>query len=169
MGFLPDERSRANLLYRFVLDSEALDETGAGISYEEVFTLLEVEDPGELQRSSILSGVVSEVNKRLHRCGDHRHLVNVARWGYRVGSPAELRSEVLSRARSVERQLITALRTTEKVVRHPDSTAGERKRAADAAASQAALLSHYSAETRRIRVEWPEEESSPVEADEGAA
>ena len=80
--------------------------------------------------STLLSGVVGEVNKRLHRSGEHRHLVNVEGTGYKIASPSEMRSEFLARQRAVDRQQVNNLRLVEKVVRHlRRPRQAERKRA----------------------------------------
>jgi hypothetical protein len=138
-----------------------MTDTGDIVTYEHVLDLLGIEHHGG-NASDVLSGIVSNVNKRLHRAGDWRHLVNVVKVGYRIGSPAEVRSEVLGRMRWVDRQNVSALRAIEKVVRHPDATIGERQRAANAAAAQSALLQLVRREHRKVRSNWPEEETSPV-------
>lgn len=156
--FTPNENSRASLLLGYV--REHMEEAGDTVTYEEVAGILgleECDDPG-----SAFSSIITVVNKRLHRDGDWRHLVNVAKLGYRVGTPNDVRQETLSRQRWVERQQASALRATEKIVRHPDATPGERQRAANAAASQAALLQMVRREHRKIRKAWPAEEESPV-------
>lgn len=146
---------------------EHLIDVGDFVSYPE---LIDMFDLGETvpvaMAGSVLSGVVAVVNRRLHRDGDHRHLVNVATAGYRVGSPRDLREEAMSRMRAVDRQQIANLRLIEKVIRHPDATAAERKRAADAAAAQAALLTLVRRDQRRIQTMWPSEETSPVPPEE---
>ena len=115
--------------------------------------------------STLLSGVVGEVNKRLHRSGEHRHLVNVEGTGYKIASPSEMRSEFLARQRAVDRQQVNNLRLVEKVVRHPETTAAERKRASDAVNAQAALLALVRREQRKIRSGWPAEEPPGVPPD----
>lgn len=159
MSFLPNESSRASVVLGFVRDH--CHDAGQTITYSEMLALVDVEvevsDP-----STLLAGVVAEVNKRLHRDGDWRHLVNVQMVGYRVASPDDLRSESFARMRRSERQQIANQRAIEKVIRHPDATPTERKRAADASAAQAALLMMMRREQRKIRQLWPSEEKSPV-------
>ena len=159
-GFLAVENARASTLLAYVRDY--MPDTGDQITYTEVLDLLEMNDVDPKTVGSVLSGVVAVVNKRLHRDGDHRHLSNIATVGYCIGTPARMREEVISRMRAVDRQMVANLRLTEKIVRHPDATTAERKRAADAAAAQAALLSMVRRDQRRVRAAWPAEETSPV-------
>lgn len=153
--FLPNENSRASILLGYV--REHMHDAGDQVTYEEVLTLLEV-DADPKQAGSLLSGVIATVNKRLHRAGDWRHLSNVQTVGYRIANPADIRHEALARLRMIERQAVASLRATEKGIRHPDATPGERKRAADAAAAQANALSMMRRENRKIKQAWPAEE-----------
>lgn len=166
MGFLPSENSRASILLGYV--NEYMTEAGDAITYDEVLGLIDV-DRSEIKTpyvSQELSSLIATVNKRLHREGDWRHLVNEVGVGYRIGTPPEVRHEVVNRMRWVDRQQVSSLRAIEKVVRHPDATPGERKRAADAAASQAALLRLVRREQMKMRKAWVEEETSPVRPDD---
>lgn len=158
-GFLPNEHSRASLLLDY-LRAEMLN-AGDCISYIDVLELLGVEaDPREA--SSLLSEVISTVNKRLYNDGDWRHLATVETVGYRIATPADLRHETFARLRRSERQQVATQRAIVKVIRHPDSTAAEQRRASDAAAAQAPLLMIQRREQRKIRRMWPAEETSPV-------
>jgi hypothetical protein len=159
MSFLPNESSRASIVLGFVKDH--CHDAGQTITYSEMLGLVDV-DASVDDPTLLLSGVVAEVNKRLHRDGDWRHLANVPTVGYRIASTDDLRSESFARMRRSERQQIANQRAIEKVIRHPDATPNERKRAADASAAQAALLMMMRREQRKIRQLWPAEETSPV-------
>lgn len=164
MSFLARENSRATLLLGYV--REHMPDTGNRITYDEVIDVIDL-DASEITTrdlGSVLSGVVAEVNKRLHRDGDWRHLANIETVGYQIATPAELREESMSRMRRTMRMQVANQRAIEKAIRHPDSTPGERKRAADAAAAQAALLTLIRREQRKIRHVWPAEETSPVDS-----
>lgn len=166
MGFLPSENSRASILLGYVC--EHMTEAGDSITYDEVLGLIGL-DRSEIKGpyvSQELSSLISTVNKRLHREGDWRHLVNEVSVGYRIGTPSEIRCEVINRMRWIDRQQVSSLRAIEKGVRHPDATPGERKRAADAAASQAALVRLVRREQRKMRSAWVAEEVSPVPPDD---
>jgi hypothetical protein len=160
MAFIPSENSRATVLVGYVL--EHMPEVGDQLTYTEMLDLCGFDETPP-DPATVLSGVVAEVNKRLHRAGDWRHLSNVQKVGYRIASPSQLRTEVFGRMRHVKRQHIANQRAIEKVIRHPDATAAERKRAADAASQHAALLTLLTREQRKIQKSWPAEEVSPVE------
>lgn len=161
MAFLPNENSRASLLLDYVV--ECMEDVGDSIGYEQVFEVCGIDDTDKLdQAGMLLSGIIDTVNKRLHRAGDWRHLQNVARVGYCIGSPATIRSEVMGRHRQMVRSQVRALRATEKVVRHPDATPSERKRAADCAANQAAHLDMMRRHNREVGRIWIAEEVSPI-------
>jgi hypothetical protein len=164
--FTTSENGRATIIYGYTKDH--LVEVGDVITYDEMLDLLEIPKADIADPSSTLSGVISQVNKRLHQSGCWRHLINIPNVGYRIARPGELRSEVFGRMRHIERQQVTNLRAIEKVVRHPDATAGERKRAADAAATQSRLLQLVRHEQRKMRRQWPEEEVSPIPEEQGA-
>lgn len=164
MTFLPNENSRASLLLDYV--EQHLVDVGDTVTYEEVFDICQIEDTEKLAMAgTYLSSVVDTVNKRLHRQGDWRHLQSVERVGYKIGSPETIRVEVISRHRQMIGMQVRALRATEKVIRHPTATAAERKRAADAAASQAAYLDMMRRHKRRLVDAWQPEETSPVDAE----
>lgn len=160
MSFVPSENSRASLLLAYVLDQ--MDDVSHQVTYRQICEICGIPRSEDATESMLVSGVVGEVNKRLHRSGDWRQLVNVPNVGYKIGTPAELRELVLGRHRHVQRQMLSMIRESEAVIRHPDSTAGERKRAADATAAQAALLQMVRRDQRRIRRSWHAEEISPV-------
>lgn len=163
MSFLPSETSRPSILHGYVKDYMA--EMGDTVTYKEVLGLfdmdLELPEPARL-----LSKVIDDVNRRLHRDGDWRWLINVERIGYRIATPEEVRLYNFAGMRRRERQQVRELRATETIIRNPSSTPGERKRAADAAASQAALLQLMRREQRKIKRAWPAEEVSPVPSEE---
>jgi hypothetical protein len=159
MSFLPNENSRASIVLGYV--REYLTDAGQTITYDEMLGLLDIERTAA-DMSFLLSGVVAEVNKRLHRDGDWRHLANVPSVGYRIASPSDLRAEALGRMRRSERQQVANQRAIEKAIRHPDASPVERKRAADASAAQAGLLMLIRKEQRKIRNLWPAPETSPV-------
>lgn len=163
MSFVPNENSRASLLLDYVVGQ--LLNAGDSMSYREIMDLCGITNESLLPDSMLASGIVAEVNKRLHRMGDWRVLVNVISTGYKIGSPAELRELALGQNKHAARTLGTAQRVTEAVVRHPDSTVAERKRAADATAAQGALLQIVRREQRKIAMGWPAEERSPVTVD----
>lgn len=159
MSFLPNESSRASIVLGFV--REHMHDVGASISYSEMLALIEL-DTEVADVSTLLSGVVAEVNKRLHRDGDWRHLANVPTAGYRIASPEDLRSESMARMRRSQQQQVANIRAIEKVVRHPDATVEVRKRASDASAAQGAFLQVMSHHAKKVRVAWPSSEQSPV-------
>ena len=163
MSFLPNENSRASIVLGFV--REFMVDAGQTITYTELLDMLDLSHVPQRDASFVLSGVVMEVNKRLHRDGDWRHLTNVEGVGYRVASPADLRAENVARMRRVERQQVANQRAIEKAIRHPDASGQERKQAADAAQAQAALLMLFRKEHRKIRKLWPAPETSPVGAE----
>ena len=160
MSFLPNENSRASIILGYV--REYMTDAGNTVTYSELLAMLDLPDVPHREASFVLSSVVMEVNKRLHRDGDWRHLTNVEGIGYRIASPSDLRAENVSRMRRVERQQVANQRAIEKAIRHPDAGALERKRAADAAQAQAALLMLFRKEHRKIRNLWPASETSPV-------
>jgi hypothetical protein len=156
--FTPDEKSRTAVIYAYT--REHMTEVGDMLTYEEAFGLLDLEPVPDA--GSAFASLISKVNARLARDGDWRHLQNAVGAGYRIASPAELREETLGRMRHVERQQIATQRAIEKVIRHPDATVVERKRATDAAASLAALRTLVRREQRKVRNAWPKDEQSPV-------
>lgn len=158
-GFLPNENSRASILLDYV--RAEMVNAGDCLSYEDTLKLVGVEADIH-EASQLLSGVVNVVNKRLHRDGDWRHLSTVEMVGYRIATPAELRLETMARLRRSERQQVATQRAIEKVIRHPDATTAEQRRATDAAAAQAPLLMIQRRELQKIRRLWPTEETSPV-------
>jgi DNA-binding winged helix-turn-helix (wHTH) protein len=160
--FMPNDNSRASVLHAYVC--EHLPEAGDIVTYAELRDMLDV-DEGDRFISSVLSPVIALVNKKLHRDGEHRHLVNVENVGYRIASPSDIRVETLGRLRHIDRQQVMALRAMEKAVRHPDASASERKRAADAVAQQAALMQMTRREQAKLRRMWPADEVSPVESE----
>ena len=163
MSFLPQERSRATLPLRYV--QSEMSEAGATVEYAQVFDICDIVGPSLDEASTILAGVVSKVNAKLHSSGDWRHLINVPTVGYRIATPEEVRLEAFGRLDHINRQHHEILRSTEKVIRHPDITAAERVRAANAAANQGALMMIFKKESRRLKKAWPEEERSPVPVD----
>lgn len=163
MSFLPNENSRASIVLGYVRDY--MTDAGQTVTYSELLAMLDLEHVNHRDASFILSGVVMEVNKRLHRDGDWRHLTNVENVGYRIATPTDLRAENVARMRRVERQQVANQRAIEKAIRHPDASALERKQAADAAQAQAALLMLFRKEHRKIRNLWPAPETSPVGAE----
>lgn len=161
MRFTPQEDSRVSLALKYV--SSELPDVGDTVTYEQLVDICGITMPGDdVPISTLVAGIVSKVNERLHRDGDWRWLINLPLVGYRVATPAEQREEAQGRLRAAQRQQLTSLRVTESLVRHPEATPGERKRAADAAASIAALHQMQERERRRINRRWPKEEVSPV-------
>lgn len=165
MPFMPNENSRASKLLDYV--EAHLNDEGDLITYEEMLGLIDWVLPDGVPPGQALSGIVADVNTRLHRSGDWRHLQNRQGVGYYIGSPRSIREEVLGRRAAIERQMVRAIRATEKINRHPNASVAERRRATDAANAQAALLSAVRRENRRIRAAWPEDERSPVEPETG--
>jgi hypothetical protein len=159
MSFLPDENSRASRLFDYV--REYMVEDGTTITYAELADMFGM-DELTLRDHRVSSDVVAKVNTRLHRDGDHRHLISISNVGYRIATPQEARGEVLSRTRAIDRQQVSVLRTIEKIVRHPNASMAERTRAANAAQQQANLLSMTRREHRKMRAAWKPEETSPV-------
>lgn len=159
--FQPSERSRATILHRYV--REHMADVGDTITYDEIAAMLGMDFDGVERASLLTANLIGDVNRRLHREGDWRHLVNVPTVGYCVASPEAIRVEVANRLRHIERTQASALRATEKGVRHPDATVAERRRAADAAAAQSALLALTRRENRKVMSLWPADEVSPVE------
>lgn len=162
MTFLPNENSRASKVLDYV--REQMTETGDLVTYEMLCDIIDLPLVGLDRRDIVskLSGLIDEVNKRLHRDGDWRHLYNVVTQGYRIASAADIRQENLGRMRQSEATQTRALRAIEKAIRHPDATAAERRQAADVAANQGALLALSKKEHRKVRALWPKEEVSPV-------
>lgn len=162
MTFLPNENSRASKVLDYV--REQMTETGEMVTYEQLCDIIELPLVGLDRRDIVskLSGLIDEVNKRLHRDGDWKHLYNVVTQGYRLASPADVRQENLGRMRQAEATQIRALRAVEKVIRHPDASVADRRHAADAAAAQGALLALSKKEHRKVRALWPKGETSPV-------
>lgn len=162
MTFLPNENSRASKLLDYI--REQMHETGDLVTYEQLCEIIDLPLVGLDRRDIVskLSGLIDEVNKRLHRDGDWRHLYNVVTQGYRISSMVDVRQENLSRMRQAEASQVRALRVVEKGIRHPDATVAERRRASDAAAAQGALLALSKKEHRKVRALWPREETSPV-------
>ena len=158
--FTPSENSRSSIILGYV--KEHLTEVGNLLPYGEMLALIDLDETQVPDPPTLLSGIVAQINKRLHQSGDWRHLINVPTVGYRIAAPGEIRCEVLGRMRHVDRQQVNNLRAIEKVVRHPDTTPAERQRAADAVNAQQALLTMVRREQRKIRSAWPAEESSPV-------
>jgi hypothetical protein len=158
--FVPSENSRASVILGYVKDH--MIEVGDLLTYTEMLGLIEVDPSIVPDPPTLLSGIVAQINKRLHQAGDWRHMINVPTVGYRIAAPGEIREEVLGRMRHVDRQQVNNLRAIEKVVRHPDTTPAERKRAADAVSAQQALLTMVRREQTKIRNAWPAEESSPI-------
>ena len=160
MSFVPKEDSRVSLALKYV--ASEMENVGDIVTYEQLVDICGVVIVPDVPVSTLVAGVVSDVNKRLHRDGDWRWLVNVPTVGYKVASPAEQREEAIGRLRSASRHQMTSLRATESLVRHPEATPGERKRASDAAVSIATLGQLQRREQRRISRRWPKEEVSPV-------
>lgn len=160
MSFLPKERSRATLLLAYVQDQ--MSEAGVVIDYATALDICDIVGVSTEDASTILAGVISKVNARLHSSGDWRHLINVPTVGYRIATPAEVREEAFGRLNHINRQHHAILRSTEKVIRHPDITPAERVRAANAAAAQGSLLLTFRQQSRTLKKAWPEEERSPV-------
>jgi hypothetical protein len=158
--FTISENGRATIIFNYA--REHLCEVGDQVTYEEILDLLDIDNEIMPDPGSTLSTVIGQVNKRFHQAGDWRHLINMPNVGYRIARPGELRHEVFGRMRHIERQQVNNLRAIEKVVRHPDASASERKRAADAAAAQSQLLQMVRHHQRKMRRQWPEEEVSPV-------
>lgn len=153
------DESRLTKLHAYV--SEYLIDAGDSISYPEIAEILELPSSEGDSRATIYQ-TVTDVNKRLWRDGDWRHLINIENSGYRIATPVELREDAFDRMRRSERQQVANRRAIEKVIRHPDATPGERKRATDAANKQAVLLAMLRREQRSIKKLWPAEEVSPV-------
>lgn len=160
-GFVASETSRVSLLLTYV--EEFMDNAGDTLSFEQ---MLDVCDMADVEHDrAVLSSVVADVNKRLHRNGDWKQLIAVRNVGYRIATPAEARADFLDRSRHVDRQLIANVRAAEKLVRHPDATAAERKRAADAASQAATIRMMVQRDHRKLKRAWVAEEESPVFAE----
>ena len=158
MPFVPSTDSRATRLLDYV--RQFMPSTGDQIGYDAALEVIGVAYEGP--PTDVLSSVVGIVNRRLHRDGDWRQLVNVATVGYRVATPEELRLEMLTASRSAVRKQVHAQRSIESTIRHPDASVAERRRAADASALNAQLLRLMRREHGRIRRAWPKDETSPV-------
>jgi hypothetical protein len=158
MTFVPSTDSRPSRLLDHV--REFMPATGDLLRYSDALEVLGVDYDGP--PTDVLSGIVAAVNRRLHRDGDWRLLVNVPTVGYRVATPEEARQEVLAVNRQAVRKQVRAQRGIESVIRHPDASVAERRRAADASALNANLLRLMRREHGRIRRAWPRDETSPV-------
>lgn len=160
MPFVPTSDSRTTRLLDHVRTN--MPSAGNMLPYEVALEIIDVAYDGA--PSDVLSSIVAKVNQRLHREGDWRLLVCVPLQGYRVATPEEVRQEVLAINRQAARKHVRSQRAIETVIRHPDASVAERRRAADASALNAALLRLVRREQSKIRRAWPRDETSPVPA-----